>query len=60
MKTRSVKSYIRAAKRTRGHRAAVRLAPRFMRDCEIARDPWVKWAEQADLDAAERMAGEHF
>ena len=60
MKTRSTKSYIRAARLIRGHRAACRLAPCFMRHLDIARDPWVKWAEQADLDAAERMQGEHF
>lgn len=60
MQTRSTKSYTRAARRIRGHRAACALAPFLMRSCEIARDPWVKWAEQADLDAAERVAGEHF
>ena len=31
-----------------------------MRTLDIARDPWLKYAEQADLDAAERMQGEHF
>ena len=60
MKTRSTKSYIRAARRIRVHRGACALAPFLMRTLDIARDPWVRWAEQADLDAAERMSGEHF
>ena len=60
MQTRSTKSYIRAARSIRGHHAACALAPFLMRILDIARDPWVKWAEQADLDAAERMQGEHF
>ena len=60
MQTRSTKSYIRAARLIRGHRAACALAPFLMRTLDIARDPWVRWAEQADLDAAERMSGEHF
>lgn len=60
MKTRSIKSYTRAARSIRSRRAACVLAPWLMRTVDIARDPWVKWAEQADLDAAERMCGEHF
>ena len=60
MKTRSIKSYTRAARSIRGRRAACVFAPFLMRNLDIARDPWLKYAEQADLDAAERMSGEHF
>jgi hypothetical protein len=60
MQTRSIKSYTRAARSIRGRRAACVLAPWLMRTLDIARDPWLKYAEQADLDAAERMQGEHF
>jgi hypothetical protein len=60
MKTRSIKSYTRAARSIRGRHGASALAPFLMRTLDIARDPWLKYAEQADLDAAERMQGEHF
>jgi hypothetical protein len=54
-KTRSVKSYIRAAKRNRGHRAACELAPHFMSDRALMRDPWVKWVEQGCRASTSRL-----